>query len=69
MAKIELDELVKKIRSLIFDEIECLHDHCFNHVKKYIRDSYAFDFMEGTHVIQKNNLMSSLKQTNYVANW
>jgi len=38
-------------------------------VKKYFRDSYALDFMEGTHIIQKNNIVNGLKRTDYVANW
>ena len=69
IAKIELDDLVKKIRPLLLEHIAQLDDPLFDHVKKFIRDSYAFDFMEGTHVIQKHNLINTLKRSNFVANW
>nr|WP_241910718.1 acyl-CoA dehydrogenase family protein [Enterovibrio norvegicus] len=69
LAKIELDDLVKQMRPFLFQHFSKLQSDHFTHVRKFMRDSYAFDFMEGTHVIQKHNLVNILKRNDYVSPW
>ena len=69
LSKIELDDLVKELRPFLMERMAVLEDEPFAHVRKFIKDSYAFDFMEGTHIIQKHNVHNVLKRSNFAMNW
>lgn len=69
MAKIELDDFVKQIRPFLFTHYQKLQSDRFAHVRKFMRDSYGVDFMEGTHIIQKHNLVNILKRNDYQSPW
>lgn len=69
LAKIELDDFVKGFRPFLFGLLPNLESNVFGHAHKFFRDCYGFDFMEGTHIIQKHNLVNALKRKNYAAPW
>ena len=64
-----LDDFVKGFRPFLFGLLPNLESNVFGHAHKFFRDCYGFDFMEGTHIIQKHNLVNALKRKNYAAPW